>query len=71
MPSTTIIGSGRSFAILLNNRPMAYANSHGNAIARARGIEARAQITPRRCLCCGKNFNSAHNGNRLCGPCKR
>jgi len=25
---------------------------------------------PRKCLCCGKTFPSAHAGNRLCGSCR-
>ncbi len=28
------------------------------------------RTSPRRCLCCGKTFQSAHPGNRLCSPCK-
>lgn len=25
----------------------------------------------RRCLCCNRQFESAHAGNRICGPCLR
>lgn len=69
-PSTTIFGSGHSFAIQIGGRTVAYATSHGNAVTRARSIEARATITPRQCLCCGANFNAAHKHNRLCRHCK-
>lgn len=30
----------------------------------------RGERKPRRCLCCNKDFPSAHAGNRLCNGCR-
>lgn len=36
----------------------------------ALGLTLSSQkFTPRKCMCCGKEFKSAHSMNRLCGSC--
>lgn len=67
----TIKGTSGSYAILLGTKLMARATSYDSACARANHIEARALIRPRPCLRCGKTFNSAYAGNRMCAPCKK
>jgi hypothetical protein len=69
-----IRGSGTSFAILQGGRVIGRATSHGNAIARAAGIErklAKAQRRPAVCLGCGAGFLSSGPGNRLCPTCRK
>jgi hypothetical protein len=36
-----------------------------------RMLPPKAKPKPRRCLCCGKTFPSAHAGNRLCPECRK
>lgn len=72
MNDLQIIGSGSSYAILRGGKVLARATSHGNAIARQRGVEARLRPTIfRQCMACPTHFNSTGTGNRLCPSCTR
>lgn len=45
---------------------------HANAAGRPSSATSASPTDrrPRRCLCCGKEFASAHAGNRLCAICR-
>ena len=41
-----------------------------NILAAGTATPSQAQLPAmRRCLCCGRQFKSAHAGNRICGNC--
>ncbi len=70
-PTTTIRGFAQGYyGVFAGTREVARATSHGNAIARARGVEAQLATAPAICLCCAKVFKAAGRFNRLCRACK-
>lgn len=73
MTQIDIIGSGHSYAVRVDGRPLARRfTSAGNAIAALPGIERGLRPTTiRRCLRCGHNFTSVGPQNRLCPSCKK
>lgn len=67
-----IRGSGESWVILQNGRPLPQRyQRHDAAQLGLRALERRLEPTlsiP--CLCCGENFPSTGKANRLCKACK-
>lgn len=71
-PALDIRGSGNSWAILCDGRPLPrHFDRHHKAATALDALRRRmTPTTARSCLCCGTRFNSTGAGNRLCPPCR-
>jgi len=69
--SVDIMGSGSAWAVYHQGaRLSGFLNQFDKACIAARVWEQRLSATPRRCLCCGRDFTSFGKGHRMCDACR-